>query len=76
MREYEAGTIDAVYVLFNRFKNVADQVPETHQLLPIERSMLDQAQAGVEASGRNLEYLFEPSSSEVLSDLLPTTSRR
>ncbi len=72
MREYEAGEIDAVYVLFNRFKNVAEQVPETHQLLPIEQSMLEQAEADVEASGRNLEYLFEPSSSEVLSELLPT----
>ena len=49
MREYEAGEVDAVYILFNRFKNIADQVPETHQLLPIERDVLDQAEAGVEA---------------------------
>ena len=72
MHEYETGAIDAVYVLFNRFKNVAEQVPETHQLLPIERSVLEKAEADVEATGRNLEYLFEPSSSEVLSNLLPT----
>jgi len=72
MREYEEGSIDAVYVLFNRFKNVADQVPETHQLLPIEHTMLERAEADVEASGRNLEYLFEPTSAEVLADLLPT----
>jgi F-type H+-transporting ATPase subunit gamma len=72
MREYEAGEVDAVFILFNRFKNVADQVPETHQLLPIEQGVLEQAEADVQASGRNLEYLFEPSSSEVLSNLLPT----
>lgn len=72
MREYEAGEVDAVYVLFNRFKNIADQVPEMHQLLPIEHEVLDSAEAGVEAAGRNLEYLFEPSSQQVLSDLLPT----
>ena len=72
MREYEAGTIDAVYVLFNRFKNVADQVPESHQLLPIEHDLLDKAEADVEARGHNLEYLFEPTSEAVLSDLLPT----
>jgi F-type H+-transporting ATPase subunit gamma len=72
MREYEAGEVDAVFILFNRFKNVADQVPETHQLLPIEQGVLEQAEADVAASGRNLEYLFEPSSSEVLSNLLPT----
>lgn len=72
MREYEEGNIDAVYVLYNRFKNVAEQVPETHQLLPIEHATLEKAEADVEATGHNLEYLFEPSSSEVLSDLLPT----
>jgi F-type H+-transporting ATPase subunit gamma len=72
MREYEAGTIDAVYLLFNRFKNVAEQVPETHQLLPIEQSMLEQAEADVEARGMNLEYLFEPSSEAVLASMLPT----
>jgi F-type H+-transporting ATPase subunit gamma len=72
MKEYEAGTIDAVYVLFNRFKNIAEQVPESHQLLPIEREALDQAEADVAARGMNLEYLFEPSSTEVLASMLPT----
>jgi F-type H+-transporting ATPase subunit gamma len=72
MREYEAGEIDAVYVLFNRFKNIAEQVPETHQLLPIEHAMLEQAEADVAKSGLNLEYLFEPTSQEVLAHLLPT----
>ncbi|NTW29344.1 MAG: ATP synthase F1 subunit gamma [Coriobacteriia bacterium] len=69
--EYEAGAIDAVYVLFNRFKNVADQVPETHQLLPVEYKALQKAEADVEAAGGYREYVFEPSSSEVLNELLP-----
>jgi F-type H+-transporting ATPase subunit gamma len=72
MREYEAGTIDAVYLLFNRFKNVAEQVPEMHQLLPIEHELLEQAEADVAARGLNLEYLFEPSSADVLASMLPT----
>lgn len=72
MREYENGEVDAVYILFNRFKNMAEQIPETHQLLPIEHTALDQAEAAVEASGRTLEYLFEPSSEQVLAELLPT----
>ena len=72
IKEYEAGTIDAVYVLFNRFKNIADQVPEMHQLLPVERTALDQAEAAVAARGLNLEYLFEPTSEEVLTSMLPT----
>ena len=72
MKEYEAGTIDAVFILFNRFKNIAEQVPETHQLLPVEQQMLEQAQADVAARGLNLEYLFEPTSEEVLASMLPT----
>lgn len=72
MKEYRDASLDAVYVLYNRFKNIADQVPEAHQLLPIEPEVLAQAEADVKASGRNLEYLFEPTSAEVLADLLPT----
>ena len=72
MREYEEGAIDAVYVLFNRFKNIAEQVPETHQLLPIEHAMLEKAEADVEARGLNLEYTFEPTSADVLASMLPT----
>ena len=72
MKEYGDASVDAVYVLFNRFKNIADQVPEAHQLLPIEQEVLAQAEADVKASGRNLEYLFEPTSTEVLANLLPT----
>ncbi len=72
MDAYTDGSIDAVYVLFNRFKNLAEQKPESHQLLPIERTVLSQAEAGVQASGRNLEYVFEPTPADVLTSLLPT----
>ena len=72
MKEYEDGTIDAVHILFNRFKNIAEQVPEAHQLLPIEHEMLEQTEADVAARGLNLEYIFEPTSEEVLASMLPT----
>jgi F-type H+-transporting ATPase subunit gamma len=72
MKQYELSEIDAVYVIFNRFKNIAEQVPETHQLLPIEHAVLEHAEADVEKAGHNLEYIFEPSSAEVLASMLPT----
>jgi F-type H+-transporting ATPase subunit gamma len=72
MREYEAGAVDAVYILFNRFKNIAEQVPEHHQLLPVEQTVLERAEADVEARGVAPEYLFEPTSGDVLSNLLPS----
>jgi F-type H+-transporting ATPase subunit gamma len=66
---YEAGELDAAYIVFNRFKNVAEQKPETYQLLPIEHSVVE---AEEEAGGMHAEYLFEPSAAEVLEHLLPT----
>lgn len=69
--DYQAGEIDAVYVLFNRFRSVADQVPETRQLLPIDPGMLRRAEEDVERAGVRREYIFEPSSAEVLARLLP-----
>ncbi|MBC7266062.1 MAG: ATP synthase F1 subunit gamma [Coriobacteriia bacterium] len=66
---YSEGRIYAAYVVFNRFKNVAEQKAEVHQLLPIERAVVD---ADEEAFGPKPEYLFEPSPQAVLEKLLPT----
>ena len=61
--------VDAVYVAFNRFKSVAEQKPEVHQLLPIERRVVEEA---AEASDVSAEYTFEPDAESVLVRLLPT----
>jgi F-type H+-transporting ATPase subunit gamma len=66
---YTAGEIDAVKLVFNRFKNVADQVPEIHDLLPIRPEVV---KAAAEDLKVNPEYVFEPSPSSVLRRLLPT----
>ncbi len=68
---YEAEEVDAVYIVFNRFKNVAEQKPEIHQLLPIERRVIDEAAEDAEAR-INAEYQFEPDAESVLALLLPT----
>ncbi len=61
--------VDAVYVAFNRFKSVAEQKSEVHQLLPIERRVVEEA---AEASDVSAEYTFEPDAESVLVRLLPT----
>jgi len=66
---YEAGELDAACIVFNRFKNVAEQKPETYQLLPIEQRVME---AEEEKGGMHAEYLFEPTAAEVLEHLLPT----
>ena len=67
---YVAGEIDAAYIIFNRFKNVAEQKPETYQLLPVERRVMESDED--EAARARAEYLFEPSAATVLEHLLPT----
>jgi F-type H+-transporting ATPase subunit gamma len=67
---YVAGEIDAAYIIFNRFKNVAEQKPETYQLLPVERRVMDAEET--DGSRLSPEYLFEPSAAAVLEHLLPT----
>ncbi|MCX8006565.1 MAG: ATP synthase F1 subunit gamma [Coriobacteriia bacterium] len=64
---YAEGRLDAAYVVFNRFKNVAEQKAEVHQLLPIERRVVQEE----ETPGPKPEYLFEPSPAAVLEKLLP-----
>jgi len=66
---YTRGEIDAVKVLFNRFRNVADQVPEVPDLLPIRPGVV---KAAADELKINPEYMFEPSPSSVLERLLPT----
>lgn len=67
---YEAGEIDAAYIVFNRFKNVAEQRPEVYQLLPVERRVVEAEEE--EPVGLRAEYLFEPTPQAVLDRLLPT----
>ena len=66
---YEAGEIDAAYIVFNRFKNVAEQRAEIYQLLPVERRVME---SGEDGGTLRAEYLFEPTAQQVLEHLLPT----
>jgi F-type H+-transporting ATPase subunit gamma len=69
IRAYSEAEIDEVVIVFNRFVNVADQSPESHRLLPIASTVLEDA---AEESDVSAEYLFEPDAQTVLGDLLPT----
>lgn len=66
---YEDGEIDAVHLVFNRFKNVAEQRPERHLLLPILRQVVEGAADQLDV---HPEYIFEPDAAGVLERLLPT----
>jgi len=67
---YSAEELDGVKIVFNRFKNVAEQKPEIHDLLPIPQAVVE---SGDDEMDRVVpEYLFEPSAEAVLERLLPT----
>ncbi|MBE0476172.1 MAG: ATP synthase F1 subunit gamma [Coriobacteriia bacterium] len=69
MEPFSAREADLVFVVFNRFKNVAEQKPEVHQLLPIRQSVIEEAAEDQRVSA---EYAFEPDAGSVLARLLPT----
>ena len=55
---------DVVEILFNYSKNVATQIIQTEQLLPLVAS-----ESGEKAS--SVDYIFEPSEEENISELIP-----
>ncbi len=60
---YTAGTVDCLYLVFNRFINTMSQQPLLEQLLPLQGD-----------EGTTLkhywDYLYEPDAKDVLDDLL------
>lgn len=64
MDAFANGEFDAVYVIYNQFKNAASQSVQTEKLLPIEAS--DGGEAHAEA-----DYLFQPDKAGLLEYLIP-----
>ena len=65
IQRFLAGEVDEVYVLFSRFVSMAKQEPTLVKLIPIEPPK----QEGTE--GGRVDYLYEPSSEQLLVELLP-----
>jgi F-type H+-transporting ATPase subunit gamma len=71
--QYSDATIDEVILVFNRFVNVASQHPEIMTLLPISTEDVEfSTEGGIESSGAELDYLYEPSAESVLDTLSRT----
>ncbi len=60
--DFNAGKVDAVFVIFPRYVNTLTQTPEVRQILPIAKP---------EGEGEYTDYIFEPSPEAVLNALLP-----
>jgi len=60
---YANGIVDEVYLCYTQFVTVMTQRPVLWRLLPIEPAAIE--------TGRNIEYIYEPSPEAVLAQLLP-----
>jgi F-type H+-transporting ATPase subunit gamma len=65
---FVAGELDAVYVCYTRFINTMKQEPLVEQLLPLSAERLAQTEA--EKQAHSWDYLYEPSASVVIDELL------
>ncbi|UCG84056.1 MAG: ATP synthase F1 subunit gamma [Dehalococcoidia bacterium] len=61
--EYINGSIDRVYLAYNKFITTVNQLPVMQELLPIEPPAAERTEA--------VEYIYEPSAVGVLEHLLP-----
>lgn len=68
MKEYLAGEIDEVHLMYNEFRSVAVQRVKHAQLLPIEPETGPDGEGGEAAAG---DYIYEPSPDAILAALLP-----
>jgi F-type H+-transporting ATPase subunit gamma len=63
MDAYAEGQFDRVDLVYNRFKNAANQIPTAEQFLPIE--------SNAEVTTTNTDYIFEPSKEVIVEQLIP-----
>jgi len=65
MKEFTKGEYDRVEIVYNQFKNAAVQNVTTEQFLPIQPAVVEVKIKMVQ------EYIFEPSQSEIVLELIP-----
>jgi F-type H+-transporting ATPase subunit gamma len=64
MDNYNKKEYDRVEVVYNQFKNAAVQYTQVEQFLPI-------ATATDKSANKSVNYIFEPSQEEILTELVP-----
>ncbi len=65
---FEANEADEVKVIYGHFQSVAKQLPTTLHLLPVKPP---ESEEGAEAADQSGDYIYEPSSEEIMDVLLP-----
>jgi F-type H+-transporting ATPase subunit gamma len=63
---FVSGEVDAVYIVYSRFRSALSQVPTVEKILPVTMAETHQVQAQ-----QQVEYLYEPGVEQILASLLP-----
>ncbi|QKG54349.1 ATP synthase F1 subunit gamma [Hymenobacter sp. BRD67] len=71
MRGFAEGSYDQVVMVYNEFKNVATQVIQTEQLLPLLPAEVPAGTPGTSALENSIDYIFEPSKEDIIQTLIP-----
>jgi F-type H+-transporting ATPase subunit gamma len=75
MKLYEAGQADAVYLIYNEFKNVLVQTVRVEKLLPLGRETLQEREkeknAPPSSGADGVDYLYEQPAAEIFNRLVP-----
>ena len=72
MDEFKKETFDKVVIVYNMFKNAAVQYVTEETLMPFQSSA---EQATGKAAATKVDYIFEPSTEEIVNELTPKTIR-
>lgn len=67
VKGYNEKEYDKVVLIYNEFKSVAKQVISCQQFLPLHSDIVKEAPV----SGNQVDYIYEPSSKEILNSLIP-----
>ena len=71
MRGFTEELYDEVVMVYNEFKNVATQVIQTEQLLPLVPTEVPAGTPSANAPDNSIDYIFEPSKEEIIQTLIP-----
>ena len=64
MSKYSDKEFNKITIVYNKFKNAATQIVTNEQYLPIENSHSEE-------NNELIDYIFEPSQTEIISELIP-----
>ncbi|HEU4888489.1 MAG TPA: ATP synthase F1 subunit gamma [Thermoanaerobaculia bacterium] len=64
IEDFLSGEFDAVYVIYNEFKSIIAQRVTLDRILPLERTWVSDSEPAI-------DYIYQPSPEQILSDLLP-----